>query len=119
MPVFKTGALNRSATHPSKQRRQLSGSSPRRERATALTSRFGLVQGDGGAKESLQRLRVDLLALVEVDGAPRVPVKTGVEETRRIFERRAFGKGHLHDVLVGLAGADQPVMRPHRNPSPL
>ena len=28
-------------------------------------------------------------------------------------------KGHLHDVLVRLAGADQSVVRPHRNPSPL
>ena len=29
---------------------------------------FGLVQGHGGANESLQRLLVYLLALVEVDG---------------------------------------------------
>src|SRR5438128_4578857 len=28
-------------------------------------------------------------------------------------------KVHLHDVLVRLAGADQSVVRPHRNPSPL
>src|SRR5687767_3049006 len=40
----------------------------------------GLVQGHGGANESLQRLLVYLLALVEVDGTPCVSVKTGVEE---------------------------------------
>src|SRR5207245_8268776 len=79
----------------------------------------GLVQGHGGANESLQRLLVYLLALVEVDGTPCVAVKTGVEEARRILESRPFGEGHLHDVLVSLAGAYQSVVRPHRNPSPL
>src|SRR5262245_34734520 len=80
---------------------------------------FGLVQGHGGANESLQRLLVDLLALVEVDGSPCVALETGVEEARRIVEGRAFGEGHLHHALVGLACADQSVVRPHRNPSPL
>src|SRR3954447_8620359 len=45
---------------------------------------LGLVQGHGGANESLQRRLVDGVALVEVDGAPCVPVETGVEEARRI-----------------------------------
>src|SRR5215470_12029784 len=88
-----------------------------RLRGLALGSR--LVQGHGGANERLQRLLVYLLALVEVDGTPRVSVKTGVEEARRILQSRAFGEGHLHDGLVGLACADQSVVRPHRNPSPL
>src|SRR5262249_10551222 len=79
----------------------------------------GLVQGHGGANESLQRLLVYLLAFVEVDGTSCVPVKTGVEEARRILQSRPFGEGHLHDVLVSLAGADQSVVRPYRNPSPL
>src|SRR5262245_29300468 len=83
----------------------------------ALGSR--LVQGHGGANESLQRPLVYLLALVEVDGAPCVPVKAGVEESRRILQSRSLGEGHLHDVLVSLACADQSVVRPHRNPSPL
>src|SRR5262249_54419726 len=80
---------------------------------------FRLVQGHGGANESLQCLLVYLLALVKVDGTPCVPLKAGVEEARRILQSRAFGEGHLHDVLVSLACADQPVVRPHRNPSPL
>ena len=80
---------------------------------------LGLVQGHGGANESLQRLLVDLVAFVEVDGAPGVAFEAGVEEARRILQRGALGEGHLHDVLVGLAGADHPVVLPHRNASPL
>src|SRR5450755_5083047 len=79
----------------------------------------GLVQGHGCANESLQRLLVYLPALMEVDGTPCVPVKTGVEQARRILQSRPLGEGHLHDALVSLAGADQSVVRPHRNPSPL
>src|SRR5262245_4990014 len=85
---------------------------------SALAS-SGLVQGHGGAHESLQRLLVDLLALVKIDGTPRVPVEAGVEEARRVLQGRPCGEGHLHDVLVRLACADQSVVRPHRNPSPL
>src|SRR5450631_4026998 len=84
-----------------------------------LSLGFGLVQGHCGANESLQRLLVYLLALMEVDGTPCVPVKTGVEQARRILQSRPLGEGHLHDALVSLAGADQSVVRPHRNPSPL
>src|SRR5262245_1763489 len=82
-------------------------------------SGFGLVQGHGGANESLQRLLVYRLAFVEVDGTPCVRLGTGVEESRRILQSRRFGEGHLHDVLVSLAGADHSVVLPHRNPSPL
>src|SRR5215472_11327677 len=79
-------------------------------------SGFGRVQGHGGTNESLQCLLVDLCALVEVDRAPRVPLEAGVEELRRILQGRPLGEGHLHDALVGLACADQSVVRPHRNP---
>src|SRR5207249_1940531 len=79
----------------------------------------GRVQRHGGANESLQRLLVYLLALVKVDGTPCVPVKTGVEEARRVLQSRPFGEGHLHDILVRLTRADQSVVRPDRNTSPL
>src|SRR5262249_45916969 len=88
---------------------------PRRGSATSS----GRVQAHGGAYQRLQRLLVDLLALVEVDGAPRVPVETGVEEARGILQGRPFGEGHLHDALVRLAGADHPVVLPDGAPSPL
>ena len=47
---------------------------------------FGLVQGHGGAHQSLEGLLVDLLALVDVDGTPYVPLEAGVEETRGILQ---------------------------------
>src|SRR6185436_17494603 len=71
-----------------------------------------MVQLDGRADEGLERARVHLLALAYVDGASRVPLEAGVEELRRILERRAFGERQLHRRLVGLAGADDPVVRP-------
>src|SRR6516162_558289 len=79
----------------------------------------GFVQGHCGANQGLQRLLVYLLALVKVDGTPCVPVKTGVEEARRILQSRPFREGHLHDVLVSLTCADNSVVLPHWNPSPL
>src|ERR1700719_632139 len=97
----------------------LAGSPTNNIRCSGLALGGGLVQGHGGANESLQRLLVYLLTLVEVDGTPCVPVKAGVEEGRRILQSCPFGEGHLHDVLVSLACADQSVVRPHRNPSPL
>ena len=51
---------------------------------------------------------------MKVDGAPCVTFETGVEEARRVPQRGALGEGHLYDILVDLAGADKPVMRPNR-----
>src|SRR5215469_2255927 len=84
-----------------------------------LTASFGFVEGHRGANESLQGLFVDIVAFVEVDGAPRISLEARVEKARRIFQGRALGERHFHDVLVSLAGADQSVVRPHRNASPL
>jgi len=84
-----------------------------------LAPGFGLVQSHGGANKSLQRLLVYLFAFVEIYRAPGVPLKTGVEEMRRILQSRSFGEGHLHDALVSLACADDSFVLPHRNPSPL
>src|SRR5439155_17168723 len=92
--------------------------SPRRL-TRALLLGLRLVQRDGGLDECLERARVDLLALVEVDGAPGVALETGVEEARGVLQRRALGEGHLHDALVGLAGANDPVVVPRRDPAPL
>src|ERR1043166_1770122 len=84
-----------------------------------LVSGLGFVQGDGGANQRLQGALVYLVAFVEIDGPARVPVKAGIEEARRILQRRSLGEGHFHHVLVGLAGADYSVVRPHRHPAPL
>src|SRR5713226_6785052 len=36
-----------------------------------------------------------------------------------VLERSALGESQLHDALVRLAGADQSIVRPNRNASPL
>src|SRR6185503_4761955 len=46
-------------------------------------------------------------------------LEAGVEEPRRIVERRALEEGHLHDLLVRLPGADVAVVRPDGRPAPL
>src|SRR6185436_8341279 len=61
----------------------------------------------GGVDEGLECLLVDPLALVDVDGAPRVSLEAGIEEARRILQRRTLGEGQLYDLLVRLPGADQ------------
>src|SRR5438270_7425933 len=114
----------RSALEKARLERDLPVGSSRKDRAEDVEFRgsalsLGGVQGHRGANESLQCLLVDRIALVEIDGAPCVPLETSIEEPRRVPQSRPFGEGHLDDVLVSLAGADQPGVRPHRNPSPL
>src|SRR5713101_8957364 len=74
------------------------------------------VQCHGGANERLQRLFINLVALMEIDGTPGVAFEAGVEEAGRVLQRGALGERHLHDMLVRLTGADHSGVRPHRNP---
>jgi len=62
---------------------------------------------------------VDCLALMDIDRAPDVPFEAGVEKARRVLQRCTLGERQLHDGLVRLAGADDSVVRPHGDPSPL
>src|SRR6267142_6922993 len=77
------------------------------------------VQCHGGANERLQRLFINLVALIEIDGTPGVTFEAGVEEACRVLQRGALGEGHLHDILVRLTRCDHSGVRPSRNPSPL
>src|SRR6267378_4299652 len=82
-----------------------------------LLRRFRLartVEGDRLANERLEGGLVNFFSFVDVDRAACVSLETRVEETGRIFQRRALGEGKLHDVLVGFAGADDAVVRPNR-----
>src|SRR4051794_24150082 len=91
-------------------------SATRRRQATSSCRRLlsaRSIERDRGADERLQRIRVDLLTLVNVDGAPDVAVQARVEELRRIFQGCALEEGQLHDRLVRLSGADAPVVGPH------
>src|SRR6267142_3332365 len=74
----------------------------------------GTVEGDRLANERLEGGLVNVFSFVDVDRAAYVAVEARVEETGRIFQRRALGEGQLHDILIGFAGADDAVVRPHR-----
>jgi hypothetical protein len=52
--------------------------------------RLGLIQRHGGANERLERLLVDLVALMEIDGAPRVSFEARVEEREGSFTMRPW-----------------------------
>src|SRR6516225_7496809 len=56
---------------------------------------------------------------MEIYSTPGVAFKARVEQSRRVLERGALGESQLHDTLVRFAGADQSIVRPHRNTSPL
>src|SRR5664279_1426941 len=93
-------------------------------RGLLRASRRGLLRAssieiDGCADERLERLGVNLLTLVNVDGAPHVPVQARVEELGRIIQGGALEEGQLHDGLVRLTGADAAVVIPDRGPHPL
>src|SRR5947199_8774771 len=70
------------------------------------------VEGDRVANERLEPGLVNVFSFVDVDRAAHVSVETRVEETGWILQRRAPGEGQLHNGLVRLAGADDPVVRP-------
>src|SRR5262249_35311842 len=79
----------------------------------------GCIEGDRGTDERLERARVELLPLVDVNRAPYVPVDARVEELGRVLQRSPLGEGQLHYRLVRLAGADDPGVRPYGSAHPL
>ena len=74
---------------------------------------------DSRLDERLERAGIDLRAFGNVDRAPHVAVQAGIEEPLRIRKARPLREGQLHDLLVGLARAHDPVVRPHGRPHPL
>src|SRR5262245_24050039 len=79
------------------------------------SSRFAFVQRDGLTDEGFERGLVDPLAFMQVDGAPGMTLKARVEQPLRVLEPCPFGEGQLDGALVGLACADQSVVRPRGN----
>src|SRR5437867_4521309 len=73
------------------------------------------VEGDRLANERLEGGLVNFFSFVDVDRAACVSVETRVEDTGRILQRGALREGQLHDLLVGLACADDAVVRPNRS----
>src|SRR5262249_56538078 len=58
------------------------------------------------ADQTLQGRLINLVAFVDVDGAPDVPFETGVEYAGRVFQCSSLGKCHLDDVFVCLSRTD-------------
>src|SRR5262245_49197002 len=52
---------------------------------------------------------------MDVDGAVGIAVQARIEKSRTVAQESALGESQLHVVLVRLAGADNPVVRPDRN----
>src|SRR5712671_5323027 len=77
------------------------------------------VEGDRLANERLEGGFVNLFSFVDVDRAACVSVETRIEETGGILQRRTLQEGKLHDVLIGFASADDPIVRPDRSAHPL
>src|SRR5439155_13071894 len=71
----------------------------------------GCIEGDRGTDERLERARVDVLPLMDVNRAPYVPVEARVEELGRVLQRTPLGEGELHFGLGRLAAAGDPVVR--------
>src|ERR1700691_1685957 len=71
------------------------------------------------ADEILQCRLIDLVAFVDVDGAPDIPVEAGVEQTCRVLQRSPPGKCHLDVVVVSLSRADDAAVVPGGSPPPL
>src|SRR5215813_4488345 len=89
--------------------------------ARAPGLRLGLafdIQRHSGADEILQCRLIELFALVDIDGAPDVPLEAGVKQAGRVLQHSAFGKGHLHDALVCLSRADDARVGPDGRPHP-
>src|SRR5437660_4168049 len=74
------------------------------------------IPGHRGLHERLERARVDLLPFVDVDRSSRVAFQAGIEKARWVWDSGPAGEGELHDLRVNLPRADDPVVRPDRNP---
>src|SRR6476660_5375713 len=95
--------------------RLLHGKIMRRIRLPGLCA----VQGDRGTDQRLEGALIEVIALMDIDRAPGVAFEAGIEQFCRVLERRALSEGQLDHALVRLAGADDAIVRPDWNASPL
>src|ERR1051326_8162503 len=89
-----------SVTRPSRVPSSVCKDGKKRWKGRRSALGFGGVVRARGADEGLERLLVDLVTFLEIDGAAHSAVKAGIEEACRIGKRRAARKGELHLVLV-------------------
>src|SRR5437773_5700752 len=117
--IFNLGTLGRNDTSATPMSDLFRGRNPLGLRFLRRFRLARTVEGDRLANERLEGGLVNFFSFVDVDRAACVSVETRVEETGRILQRRAFGEGKLHDILVGFASADDAVVRPNRSAHPL
>ena len=67
------------------------------------------MKSDGSTDERFERGCIDLFTVMDVNLAPCVALKAGVEEFGRVLQRSPLGESQRHDCLVGLAGANDPL----------
>src|SRR6185312_11458563 len=77
------------------------------------------IEGNCRTDERLECSCVYFVALMDVDRSPYISIEARIEKLRRVLQRSAFREGELHDRLVRLAGAHDPVVRPDGRPHPL
>src|SRR4029077_4425116 len=68
---------------------------------------------DRSLDQGLERLSIEHLSLPDVDGATRVPLEAGVEESPRVRQGGSPGEGQLDHLVVGLSRADDPSVGPY------
>src|SRR5215204_1224408 len=111
-PPVPPDGPRRSTSWPSASKHTATASSVRLLRSPWPSLSAGCIEGDRSTDERLERADGDLLPLMDVDCAPCVPLEARVEKLGRVLQRSPFGERELHDGLVRLAGADDPVVRP-------
>src|ERR1700722_4399383 len=71
------------------------------------------------ADKIFQSALIESVALGKINRSPSIPIQAGVEELVRIGKACALSKGQFYLVLVSVAHADYPVVRPTRTTHPL
>src|SRR5207253_565245 len=69
------------------------------------------ILGHRGLHERRECARVDRLPFVDVDRPSHVAFQAGIEEARWVRDPGPPGERELHDLLIRLPGADNPVVR--------
>ena len=83
-----------------------------------MLGRMVLVEGDGLPDQVLERGAVDIILFPKVDRSTDVSRQSSVEKMVWVREEGALGEGQLDDLLVGLTGTNDSVVRPNGRSPP-
>ena len=89
-------------------------------RGPELPLAFALkIERYSSADKILQGLFIHVVAFMDVDSAPGIPVEAGVEKAARVLQRSSFRKRQFDYVFVRLSGAHDTAVGPDGSPPPL